>query len=310
MTDWTIPGNATSKRGRGKSGTVTAEQTAVPEPAAGTPAEIPETAPVDAAAPPIQTDAAPVEIDATSDSPMVFVEAPTHDDALAAPPWSYSGKTLPYRGIARSPAADKPAVLPVKSGVISPPSVPSLGLAGRRRSPAAVIFLSVITLGVYALMWYEHINTEMGDFDTRMHVRPAKSTIPVMLVWLFGVLVSIAGALRIVFAVLNIALPIDPGFTVAQAYFLLGGIVVIPYLMLLIPFSLIAITMTLERVRILEDRVGRTTDVQLRPARAVCWLVVPVIGGLILQAKVQRRLNRVWELAHTPILTGRLSRAS
>jgi hypothetical protein len=37
---------------------------------------------------------------------------------------------------------------------------------------------------------------------------------------------------------------------------------------------------------------------------------VPVIGGLILQAKVQRRLNRVWELAHTPILTGRLSRAS
>jgi hypothetical protein len=131
-----------------------------------------------------------------------------------------------------------------------------------------------------------------------------------MLVWLFGVLVSIAGALRIVFAVLNIALPFDPGFTVAQAYFLLGGIVAIPYLMLLIPFSLVAITMTLERVRILEDRVGRTTDVQLRPTLTVCWLLVPAIGGLILQAKVQRRLNRVWELAHTPILTGRLSRAS
>jgi uncharacterized protein DUF4234 len=303
MTDWTIPGNATSKRGRAKSGAVTAEQAAEPEPAAGATAEIPETAPLEAAAPPIETDA-------PSESPMVFVEAPTHDDAPAAPPWSYSGKALPYRGIARTPAADKPAVLPVKSGVISAPSVPSLGLAGRHRSPAAVIILSVITLGVYALMWYERINTEMGDFDTRMHVRPAKSTIPVMLVWLFGVLISIAGALRIVFAVLNIALPFDPGFTVAQAYFLLGGIVVIPYLMLLIPFSLMAITMTLERVRILEDRVGRTTDVQLRPTRAVCWLVVPVIGGLILQAKVQRRLNHVWELAHTPILTGRLSRAS
>jgi hypothetical protein len=303
MTDWTISGNATSKRGRAKSGTVTAEQAAEPEPAAGATADIPATDPPEAAAPTVETDA-------PSENPMVFVEAPTHDDSPAAPPWSYPGKTMPYRGIARTPAADTPAVLPVKSGVISPPSVPSLGLAGRRRSPAAVIILSVITLGVYALMWYERVNTEMGDFDTRMHVHPAKSTIPVMLVWLFGVLVSIAGALRIVFAVLNVALPFDPGFTVAQAYFLLGGIVVIPYLMLLIPFSLLAITMTLERVRILEDRVGRTTDVQLRPTRAVCWLVVPVVGGLILQAKVQRRLNRVWELAHTPILTGRLSRAS
>lgn len=304
MTDWTIPGNATSKRGRGKPGAATAEQTAEPAPVAAAAAETPEAAPPEGAAQPIETDT-------SGESQMVFVEAPTHDEAApSAPPWSYSGKTLPYRGVPRTSADDKPAVLPVKSGVISPPSVPSLGLAGRRRSPAAVIILSVLTLGVYALMWHERINAEMGDFDTRMHVHPAKSTIPVMLVWLFGVLVSIAGALRIVFAVLNIALPFDPGFTVAQAYFLLGGIVVIPYLMLLIPFSLVAITMTLERVRILEDRVGRTTDVQLRPALAVCWLLVPVIGGLILQAKVQRRLNRVWELAHTPILTGRLSRAS
>jgi Domain of unknown function (DUF4234) len=305
MTDWTIPGSATSKRGRGKSGTATADQAAEPSPAEATSAETPEAASsTDAAVPAIDTDTA-------GESPMVFVEAPTHDEGMpSAPPWSYSGKALPYRGIARTPAADKPAVLPVKSGVISPPSVPSLGLAGRRRSPAAVIILSVITLGIYAVMWHERINAEMGDFDTRMHVHPAKSTIPVMLVWLFGILVSIAGALRIVSAVLNIALPFDPGFTVAQAYFLLGGILAIPYLMLLFPFSLVAITMTLERVRILEDRVGRTTDVQLRPTVTVCWLLVPVIGGLILQAKVQRRLNRVWELAHTPILTGRLSRAS
>jgi hypothetical protein len=188
------------------------------------------------------------------------------------------------------------------------PSTPSFGPIGRRRSSAAVVALSVLTLGIYALVWHRRINLEMGDFDPRMHVRSARSTFPVVIAWLLGVLVSLAGAARIVAAVLNVTLPFDPGFSVVQAYILLGGILVIPYIELLLPFSLVAITMTLERVRIVEDRVGRTTDVQLRPARSVCLLLLPIIGGLILQASVQRRLNRVWDMASAPLLAGRLSR--
>jgi hypothetical protein len=95
--------------------------------------------------------------------------------------------------------------------------------------------------------------------------------------------------------VANVTLPFDPHFSVLQAYGLLGGGLVIPYLTLLLPFSAVAWVMTLERVRIVEDRIGRTTDVQLRPNAVVCWLLLPLAGGLVLVATVQRRLNRVWE---------------
>jgi hypothetical protein len=175
------------------------------------------------------------------------------------------------------------------------PKVTSFGPPGKRRSTFAVVALSVVTLGVYALVWHHRINREIGNFDTRMHVIPGRSTIAVAIPWAIGWLVSIAGAVRIVLAVANVSLPFDPHFTVLQAYGLLGGGLVIPYLALLLPFSAIAIVMSLERVRILEDRMGRTTDVQLRPTRVICWLLLPIAGGLILMAIMQRRLNRAWE---------------
>ena len=154
---------------------------------------------------------------------------------------------------------------------------------------------SIVTLGVYSLVWHHRINREVGNFDTRMHVVPGRSTVAVAIPWAIGWLVSIAGAVRIVLAVANVTLPFDPHFTVLQAYGLLGGGLLIPYLELLLAFSAIAIVMTLERVRIVEDRMGRTTDVQLRPARAILWMLLPVAGGLILMATMQRRLNRAWE---------------
>jgi hypothetical protein len=196
--------------------------------------------------------------------------------------------------------------MPQRQPVIAP--APSFGPTGKHRSVAAVVILSIVTLGVYGLLWYQRINVEMGDFDPRMHVRPARSTLAVVFAWLLGVLITVAGAARIILALLGVNLSFDPGFTVLQAYGLLGGILVIPYIELLLPVSVVAIVMTLERVRIVEDRVGRTTDVQLRPARSVCWLLMPIIGGLILQASVQRRLNRVWDLSSAPVLAGRLSR--
>jgi hypothetical protein len=197
-----------------------------------------------------------------------------------------------------TPEAD-PTEVTVVAAITTPekarPKVTSFGPAGKRRSTLAIVALSIVTLGVYSLVWYHRVNREVGNFDTRMHVIPGRSTAAVTIPWALGWLVSIAGAVRIVLAVLNVALPFDPHFTVLQAYGLLGGGLVIPYLELLLPFSAIASVMTLERVRIVEDRMGRTTDVQLRPNRAICWMLVPVVGGLILMTITQRRLNRAWE---------------
>jgi hypothetical protein len=175
------------------------------------------------------------------------------------------------------------------------PRVTSFGPAGKRRSTLAIVMLSIVTLGVYSLVWYHRINREVGNFDTRMHVVPGRSTIAVAIPWALGSLVSIAGAIRIVLAVANVALPFDPHFTVLEAYGLLGGFLLIPYLELLLSFSAAALVMTLERVRIVEDRMLRTTDVQLRPTRVIFWMLLPVAGGLILMAITQRRLNRAWE---------------
>ena len=155
--------------------------------------------------------------------------------------------------------------------------------------------LSIVTLGIYSLVWHNRVNREVGNFDTRMHVIPGRSTVALTIPWVLGWLVSIVGATRIVLAVANVTLPFDPHFTVLQAYGLLAGGLVIPYLTLLLPFSAVAWVMTLERVRIVEDRIGRTTDVQLRPVRAICWMLLPSPAGSCSSRAVQRRLNRVWE---------------
>jgi hypothetical protein len=175
------------------------------------------------------------------------------------------------------------------------PKVTSFGPPGKRRSTMAIVVLSIVTLGVYSLVWHHRINREVGNFDTRMHVIPGRSTLAVTIPWALGWLVSIAGAVRIVLAVANVSLPFNPHFSVLQAYVLLGGFLLIPYLELVLSFSAVAIAMTLERVRIVEDRMLRTTDVQLRPTRAIWWMLLPVAGGLILMAIIQRRLNRAWE---------------
>jgi len=159
---------------------------------------------------------------------------------------------------------------------------------------------------VYALFWHHRVNRELGDFDTRMHVRPGRSTLAVTVPWLLGVLVTIGAGLRIVVAVAGISLPFDPHVSVLQAYALLGGIVLVPYLVLLLPFSNVATVMTLERVRMAEDRAGITTDVQLRPVATLCALLVPVAGGLAILVIAQRRLNRVWQTV--PATEARITR--
>jgi len=154
-----------------------------------------------------------------------------------------------------------------------------------------------LTLGLYALLWHRRINDEMSDFDPRMRVSAAASTFAVTIAWLLGLIVSLAGVARLLVDVFKVSLSFDPHFSATQAFFVLGGLVVVPYIVLVLPFSLVAVVMTLERIRVIEDRVGITADVQLRPARTVWLLIVPVIGGLMMIAAMQRRLNRVWEHA-------------
>jgi len=246
----------------------------------------------------------------------VPVAPPAHGTAGAATPappeWSYRSTGAPLPGGPATPAPLRPNAgegIPtdpaVRSRPTGAPALPgpvrtttsSLGPSGRRRSPLTVVALSAVTLGVYALIWHDRINEEVSDFDPRMQVRAGASTLAVAIAWLLGLLISLAGAARILLDQLNVALPFNPHLSVSNAYFLLPGIVATPYLVLALPFSVVAVVMTLERIRVVEDRVGLSSDRQLRPTRYVWWLVVPVVGGLVMIAAMQRRLNRVWELA-------------
>ncbi len=242
----------------------------------------------DASTSPAEEVSEPAPLEAAAPEPPAPPAPQPSDGALETAPRSVWGRplpTLPPSG-ERRPASSSP-----------PPATSSLGPAGKRRSPVAVAVLSVVTLGVYALVWQRRVNTEMADFDPRMHVRAGRSTLAVAVPWLIGLLIALAGGARITLAVLNVTLSFDPHFTVLQGYYLLFAIVAIPYLELIIAFSAIAIVMTLGRLRTVEDRVGITADAQVRPATAVWLLIVPVIGGLILLHLVQRRLNAVWEKA-------------
>jgi len=54
-----------------------------------------------------------------------------------------------------------------------PASEPVLvGQPGKVRSPAGGWFLALITLGVYFLFWYHHLNKEVRDFDPAIKVSP------------------------------------------------------------------------------------------------------------------------------------------
>jgi hypothetical protein len=259
----------------------TTTSTEITEPALS----VPEEAPVEE----------PAAVDAEDDSAAPAAHGSSTPTQPSPPNWSFhpprDDSTARYLANRQRLAATPSPVVPV----ITPSA--ALGPIGKRRSPAAVVLLSVLTLGAYALIWHKRINTEMGDFDTRMHVRPGRSALAVAIPWLLGLLISMAGAARIVLDQLHVGLPFDPHFSITQAYFMLAGLLIVPYLELALAFSAAAVVMTLERVRTAEDRSGLTTDVQVRPTEAAWLLIVPIVGGLALEALVQRRLNAVWEQA-------------
>jgi Domain of unknown function (DUF4234) len=205
------------------------------------------------------------------------------------------------------PAAPAPTTTPPRelmpaAAVMAPArrlgevSTPSFGPPGRSRSVAAMIAFSVLTLGIYALVWHRRVNQEMVDFDPRVHTHPSRSAWAVVLPWLIGLGASAAAGARILADHLAVSLPHLP-ITAAQATPGLAAIAAVPYLVLLIPFSVVALVLTAERVRLVEEHAGVTTDEQIRPASLPAWLLFPLIGGFVVMGRQQRALNRIWDLA-------------
>jgi Domain of unknown function (DUF4234) len=242
------------------------------------------------------------------------VMGPKEDDSIPEPLPSDAADELPvwsFRdGAARNEVAppQRPPVdrnqaeLPLTSPVEpeAPPELaarshPLFGPIGRPRSPVVVALLAVVSLGVYALVWHHRVNRELEEFDPKLHSRPARSTVAVAVPWLAGLLVTVAGAVLILGARLSIHVPLASHVTSVQADYMLAGLATIPYLVLLVPFSLVAVVMTLERLRSVEEHVGTTTDRQARPVGTSLLLIIPVVGGLVLLGVAQRRLNAIWD---------------
>jgi hypothetical protein len=185
-----------------------------------------------------------------------------------------------------------PATRPEPAPAAATP-VARFGPAGRRRSPGMVVLFSVITLGFYAIWWHHKVNREMADFDPRMTVDPGSSTWAVALPLIVGWLVAAAAGARWLLA-LGGTPTADLPISAEQSLFLAFTPLVVPYLVLLIPFSAAAVLMTHERARVVEDRVDIPVDDQIHPVDALAWLTVPIVGGLVGMARMQRHLNEVW----------------
>jgi hypothetical protein len=219
------------------------------------------------------------------------------------PQWSFPGvaeePSAPDVPAPAGPAGGNQSELPLAAAVapaLAPPRpMPMFGPVGRTRSALLVPALSVVTLGVYALAWHHTINRELEEFDPKLHSRPRRSTVAVLVPWLAGLLVTVAGAVLVITSRLHIPLPFNLHVATSQAYYMLAGLGAVPYLVLLLPFSAVAVVMTLERLRSVEEHAGATTDRQVRPVGTSLLLAIPVVGGLALLALEQRRLNAIWQ---------------
>jgi hypothetical protein len=155
--------------------------------------------------------------------------------------------------------------------------------------------LSVLTAGLYTVVWFSRANREMHDFDPRMHARPIRTGLAMAVPVLSSLLVCAAAGGRLILDHLGhgIELPLSSAVT---AWFLAAPLVA-PWLALLLPFSIVGATMTVERLRVVEDRAGTPPDLQARPVSALRYLLIPAVGILVLGVKTQARLNRVWAIA-------------
>lgn len=220
------------------------------------------------------------------------------------PIWSFpdSTRTRSRPGSAASPTDENQVELPFPATPQPTPQArpqPLFGPVAQARSTVLVPVLAVLTLGLYALVWHHRVNRELEEFDPKLRARPSRSAFGVTVPWVLGLLATVTGAVLLVGARLSIHVPFAADVSTWEAYVLLAGLALVPFLTLLLPFSLVAVVMTLERLRCVEEHVGFTTDRQIRPVAQSQLLVIPVVGGLVLLSLVQRRVNAVWDaVAH------------
>jgi hypothetical protein len=222
--------------------------------------------------------------------------APPSDIVDDAPRWSFPGVAAEPSPLPAADGSQSELPFAAAAPALAPPRpMPLFGPVGRTRSTVLVPLASALTLGVYALVWHHDINRELEEFDPKLHSRPRRSMVALLIPWLAGLLLTLAGAALILISRFHVHLPFDPHVTTTQAWYMLAGLVVVPYLVLLVPFSVVAVVMTLERLRSVEEHVGATTDRQVRPVGTSLLLAIPLAGGLALLALEQRRLNAIWE---------------
>lgn len=226
------------------------------------------------------------------------------------------GVELAGRGAIEAPAApppvevddsDLPQPVPMGEFVADPEvdqstsigrlahTVFSLGPVGRRRRPGLVATLAIVTLGISPILWVRRVNREVVDFDPRMVARPGRSALAIAVPTLLTFSAALVETARLALPHLGVSVdvPISETLTLGA----LGLPAMVPPLLLLVPFSAVAMVMTLERVRVIEDRAGIDPDLQLRPVASVAWLLLPLVGAGLVLARVQRRLNSVWSIA-------------
>lgn len=175
------------------------------------------------------------------------------------------------------------------------PAVWSLGPVGRRRNIVLLAVLGALTLGLYTAAWFRRANREMREFDPRMYARPGRSAAAIVLPVILTLATAAAAGGRIVadHLGLGIDLPVAPSVT----HWFVAAPAVAPWLVLLLPFSAVAAAMTMERVRVVEDRAGIPPNLQMRPVASLAWLLIPLAGIVVLAARAQMCLNRVWTIA-------------
>lgn len=110
-----------------------------------------------------------------------FPPAPTPAGPQAAPPGGQPAPPPPGAHQAPPPAYGVPAAPPPGyGGMPAPGYAPApvgYGMQGKRRGPWAVWLLSLITLGIYFLVWYYKINNEARQYDQRIVVEPGLSVL-------------------------------------------------------------------------------------------------------------------------------------
>lgn len=171
----------------------------------------------------------------------------------------------------------------------------ALGPVGRRRSIALGVGVGVLTLGFGSCLWIGRMTREMREFDPRMTVRSGRTVAALAFGYLVAFLVSGLEVARVVAD--HLGHPVDLPLSPAATRPFVVAILLAPALVALLPVGAVALVMSAERLRVVEDRAGLAPHLQQRPVAILRWAWLPLVGTVAVAAALQSRLNSVWRIA-------------